>query len=215
TYSPSGAPVAAPTTSLPEDPGGERNWDYRYAWPRDASIGVDAFLGYGKHREAHAFLAFLRHAGRLDLPQLPTLFTLDGRSGPRERILEGWPGFAHSRPVRVGNAASTQFQLDGYGWVINAAWQCVDAGQHLDQTTWRMMRTFIDRVANVWREPDAGIWERRDTPRHHVHSKLMAWLALDRGAKIADGRHANDRQRATRWRRARDELGDDIRRHGW
>ena len=113
TYSPSGAPVAAPTTSLPELFGGERNWDYRYAWPRDASIGIAAFLAAGKDREARAFLAWLLHASRLARPRLPALFTLDGRPGPRERDLPGWPGYAGSRPVRVGNVAARQHQLDG------------------------------------------------------------------------------------------------------
>ena len=128
TYSPSGAPVAAPTTSLPERIGGDRNWDYRYAWPRDASIGIAAFLGAGKPQEARAFLAWLLHASRLSRPCLPVLFTLDGRPGPREAELAGWPGYADSRPVRIGNGAARQHQLDGYGWVVDAAWLLTDAG---------------------------------------------------------------------------------------
>ncbi len=187
TYSPSGAPVAAPTTSLPELLGDERNWDYRFAWPRDASIGIAAFLAAGKHREARAFLAWLLHASRLARPRLPALFTLHGRPGPAERELHGWPGYAKSRPVRVGNGAADQHQLDGYGWVLDAAWLLTDAGQDLDGETWRAMRGFADHVVATWEQPDAGIWERRDEPRHHVHSKLMAWLALDRAARIAFG----------------------------
>jgi GH15 family glucan-1,4-alpha-glucosidase len=215
TYSPSGAPVAAPTTSLPEQVGGSRNWDYRYAWPRDASIGIAAFLGAGKDREARAFLAWLLHASRLARPRLPALFTLDGRPGPSERVLDGWPGYAGSRPVRAGNGASDQHQLDGYGWVLDAAWLLTDTGHRLDGETWRAMRGFADRVARTWQLPDAGIWERRDAPRHHVHSKLMAWLALDRAARMADGRGRRDRGRAERWRDARDRLGDDLRRRGY
>jgi len=118
TYSPSGAPVAAPTTSLPEDPGGIRNWDYRYAWPRDASIGIGAFLGVGKLDEARHFVAWLLHASRLDRPRLPVLLTLHGRHPTAERELDGWPGYARSRPVRVGNGAADQHQLDGYGWSL-------------------------------------------------------------------------------------------------
>jgi GH15 family glucan-1,4-alpha-glucosidase len=215
TYSPSGAPVAAPTTSLPEELGGSRNWDYRYAWPRDASIGIAAFLAVGKVDEARSFLAWLRHAGRLSRPRLPPLFGLDGRPSPDERELPGWPGYAGSRPVRVGNGAATQHQLDGYGWVVDAAWLLVEAGEQLDGETWRVVRGFADEVARAWRRPDAGIWERRDGLRHHVHSKVMAWLALDRAARIAERRGGRAAARATRWRAARDEAGADLRCQGF
>ncbi len=215
TYSPSGAPVAAPTTSLPERLGGERNWDYRYAWPRDASIGIAAFLAAGKHREARAFLAWLLHASRLARPRLPALFTLDGRPGPVERELDGWPGYDDSRPVRVGNGAADQHQLDGYGWVLDAAWLLTDAGHHLDGETWRAMRGFADHVAATWEQPDAGIWERRDEPRHHVHSKLMAWLALDRAARIAQPRGGRAAKRAPLWRAVRDRVAADVRANGF
>ena len=123
TYSPSGAPVAAPTTSLPEVLGGTRNWDYRYAWPRDASIGIGAFLGVGKQDEARAFMAWLLSATRLDRPRLPVLLTLHGKHPAPERELPDWPGYAGSAPVRLGNGAADQHQLDGYGWVLDAAWQ--------------------------------------------------------------------------------------------
>ena len=186
TYSPSGAPVAAPTTSLPEEYGGVRNWDYRFAWPRDASIGIAAFLNVGKVDEARGFLWWLLHASRLARPRLPVLFTLDGRPATAERTLRGWPGYAGSVPVRVGNAAAGQHQLDGYGWVLDAAWVLVQAGHPLYGETWRAMRGFADLVARRWTEPDAGIWEIRDDAAHHVHSKLMGWLALDRGLRIAE-----------------------------
>ena len=215
TYSPSGAPVAAPTTSLPERIGGERNWDYRFAWPRDASIGIAAFLAAGKKREARAFLAWLLHASRLARPRLPALFTLDGRPGPRERELPGWPGYADSRPVRVGNGAAGQHQLDGYGWVLDAAWLLTANGQRLDGETWRAMRGFADRVAATWHEPDAGIWERRDPPRHHVHSKLMAWLALDRAARVATRRGTRAARRATAWEATRDRIAADVHANGF
>ena len=216
TYSPSGAPVAALTTSLPERIGGQRNWDYRYAWPRDASIGVAAFLATGKHREARAFMAWLLHASRLARPRLPVLFTLDGRTGPAEAVLDGWPGYAGSRPVRIGNGASRQHQLDGYGWVIDAAWNLTAAGHRLDSETWRAVASFADQVAATWREPDAGIWEKRAVPAHHVHSKLMAWLALDRATRIASARGSrHQRRRHQRWLEARQALARDIAERGF
>jgi GH15 family glucan-1,4-alpha-glucosidase len=214
TYSPSGAPVAAATTSLPEDPGGIRNWDYRYAWPRDASIGVAAFLGVGKVDEARGFLGWLLHASRLERPRLPALLTLDGRHAPRERELHGWVGYAQSVPVRVGNGAADQHQLDGYGWVIDAAWVLVDAGHPLYSETWRAMRGFADRVAHRWRDPDAGIWEIRDDAAHHVHSKMMGWLALDRALRIAQTHRTPTRQRR-RWETARADIAAEIRARGF
>jgi len=213
TYSPSGASVAAPTTSLPEVLGGGRNWDYRFAWPRDASIGVAAFLGVGMPEEARRFMAWLLHASRLDRPRLPVLLTLDGRSSGRERQLADWPGYLDSRPVRVGNAAAGQHQLDGYGWVIDAAWLLESSGGRLYSETWRAVRGFADEVAVRWREPDAGIWEVRGDPAHHVHSKLMAWLALDRALRIGE-RHRLSARRRDRWQRARDAIDDDVRTHG-
>jgi GH15 family glucan-1,4-alpha-glucosidase len=215
TYSPSGAPVAAPTTSLPEWIGGERNWDYRYAWPRDACIGIAAFLAAGKPQEARAFLAWLLHASRLSRPRLPVLFTLDGRPGPPEAELDGWPGYADSRPVRIGNGAAHQHQLDGYGWVLDAAWLLTNAGHRLYGETWRVAAALADQVAATWTEPDAGIWEKRGEPAHHVHSKLMAWLALDRATRIAAARGDRRRRRQQRWTSARDALASDIRMRGY
>ncbi|MEI5583299.1 MULTISPECIES: glycoside hydrolase family 15 protein [unclassified Agromyces] len=214
TYSPSGAPVAAPTTSLPEQPGGIRNWDYRYAWPRDASIGVGAFLGIGEDLDAHRFLWWLLHASRLQRPRLPVLVTLDGRPAPRERVLADWPGYAGSVPVRVGNAAAGQHQLDGYGWVLDAAWQMVRRGRPLHGETWRTMRGYADLVARRWGEPDAGIWEVRTGAAQHVHSKLMGWLALDRALRIAESHPLGERTRR-RWRAARGAIADEVRSRGF
>ncbi|MEU5668907.1 glycoside hydrolase family 15 protein [Micromonospora sp. NPDC047762] len=213
TYSPSGAPVAAPTTSLPEDPGGVRNWDYRYVWPRDASIGVGAFLSVGKTDEARGFLAWLLHATRLQRPRLPALLTLHGRRVPAERELAGWPGYLNSVPVRMGNGAAGQHQLDGYGWVIDAAWVFAQAGHRLPAETWRAVRGFADVVAGRWREPDAGIWEVREAA-HHVHSKLMGWLALDRALAIAGTHPLPERQRR-RWQEARDAIAAEVRTRGF
>ncbi|MFU8875778.1 glycoside hydrolase family 15 protein [Micromonospora sp. SL4-19] len=213
TYSPSQAPVAAPTTSLPENPGGIRNWDYRYVWPRDASIGVSAFLSVGKPEEAHGFLAWLLYASRLQRPRLPAVFTLHGRHVPAERELPGWPGYLDSAPVRIGNGATGQHQLDGYGWVIDAAWAFAQTGHILYTETWRAVRGFANTVARCWQEPDAGIWEVR-TPSQHVHSKLMGWLALDRALRIADTHPLPFRQRC-RWQVARDAIAAEVRTRGF
>ncbi|MFM9432479.1 glycoside hydrolase family 15 protein [Arthrobacter sp. MP_2.3] len=214
TYSPSGAPVAAPTTSLPEDPGGIRNWDYRFAWPRDASIGIAAFLALGKDGEALNFLNWLLHASRLQRPRLPALLTLTGGHVPRERTLANWPGYAGSAPVRTGNGAAHQHQLDGYGWVLDAAWNLAAQGHRLNSETWRAMRGFTDLVARRWPEPDAGIWEIRDDPAQHVHSKVMGWLALDRALRIAETHRVSTRRRR-RWETARSALAADIRARGF
>ncbi|MEU4602603.1 glycoside hydrolase family 15 protein [Kribbella sp. NPDC023972] len=214
TYSPSGAPVAAPTTSLPEECGGVRNWDYRFAWPRDASIGIAAFLGVGMVDEARGFLWWLLHASRLQRPRLPVLLTLDGRQAPPERGLRDWPGYAGSVPVRVGNDAAQQHQLDGYGWILNAGWTLVQAGHPLYSETWRAMRGFADLVARRWSEPDAGIWEVRGDQVHHVHSKLMAWLALDSALRIAETHRLSDRRRRG-WQAVREAIGIEVKKLGF
>lgn len=214
TYSPSGSPVAAATTSLPEEIGGERNWDYRFAWPRDASIGTGAFLGVGKVDEARAFMAWLLHASRLDRPRMPVLLDLDGRPSPSERVLEGWPGYLDSPPVRVGNGAAGQHQLDGYGWVLDAGWLLTRSGHRLYGETWRALTGFADQVVRRWQDPDAGIWEIRGDEVHHTHSKVMAWLALDRALQIATTRRASSR-RVRRWRAQRDAIAADVRARGF
>jgi len=214
TYSPTGAPVAAPTTSLPEELGGVRNWDYRYAWPRDASIGIGAFLGVGKDNEARRFMAWLRNATRLDRPRLPVLLDLHGRRPRPERELKGWPGYRGSVPVRSGNGAANQRQLDGYGWVLDAAWLLTRAEWRLYGETWRAMAAFADKIATQWRSTDAGIWEVRGDEAHHVHSKLMAWLALDRALRIAERRRTSAK-RVRRWREQRDAVAAEIRERGF
>jgi GH15 family glucan-1,4-alpha-glucosidase len=213
TYSPSGAPVAAPTTSLPEQLGGPRNWDYRYAWPRDASIGIGAFLGVGLDDQARAFLYWLLHASRRDRPRLPALLTVHGRRVPAEREVLGWAGYGDSRPVRFGNGARDQHQLDNYGWVIDAMWLLVRDGHRLYGETWRAAMAMADHVAGRWRDPDAGLWEIRGEPTHYVHSKLMAWLALDRALRIA-GTHRAPAPRRARWTAERDAIGADVAAHG-
>jgi GH15 family glucan-1,4-alpha-glucosidase len=214
TYTPSGAPVAAPTTSLPEVIGGSSNWDYRFSWPRDASIGLSAFLSLGRPEEAHAFIHWLLHASRLTRPRLHVLYTLDGNPGPAEREIPEAPGYRGSRPVRVGNAASHQHQLDVYGWVLDAAWGMVRSGRRLHGETWRSMSGLADFVAETWRRPDASIWEVRGKERHYVHSKLMGWLALDRAVRIA-GTHGTRRRRVEQWKAERDAVAADVHERGF
>jgi GH15 family glucan-1,4-alpha-glucosidase len=155
------------------------------------------------------FLAWLLHASRLERPRLPVLLTLDGRHSPAERELAGWPGYAGSRPVRLGNGAARQHQLDGYGWVLDAAWLLTNAGHRLYSETWRAMRGFAGEVARRWSEPDAGIWEIRGDGAHHVHSKLMGWLALDRALRIAERQRTTRRQRQA-WEQQRDALAAEV-----
>ena len=214
THSPTGAPVAAVTTSLPEVVGGVRNWDYRYTWPRDASIGVAAFAGLGMQAEARMFLRWLLHASRLDRPRLPVLLTLDGRKAPGERTVDGWPGYRGSTPVRTGNGARDQHQLDGYGWLVDALHVFDSRCAPVDAETWRAVKRFADFVADHWQEPDAGIWEERSEPSHHTHSHLMAWLALDRTLRLART-HRAGRRRVRRWETARDEIAAAIRSRGF
>ncbi|MDQ3990734.1 MAG: glycoside hydrolase family 15 protein, partial [Actinomycetota bacterium] len=213
TYAPSGAPVAAPTTSLPEEIGGARNWDYRFAWPRDASLGVAAFLGVGKPKEAETFLRWLAIASRLTRPAVQVLYDLDGRPGVSERERWDLAGYAGSLPVRLGNAACNQHQLDVYGWIVEAAWRMERAGRELDRHIWAAVRGWTDYVCGCWREPDAGMWERRSEARHFVHSKLMGWQALDRALALAERRRVRS-SRLARWRRERAALGRDILRRG-
>jgi GH15 family glucan-1,4-alpha-glucosidase len=213
TYAPSGAPVAAPTTSLPEVAGGERNWDYRFSWPRDAAIGVGAFLAAGKKAEARSFLHWLHHTSRLSRPRLSVLYTVFGKTVPAEVDVVGAPGYLASRPVRFGNSATLQHQLDVYGWVVDAAYLYESNAGILDRTTWRAVRSFVDFVARHWREPDAGIWEVRGEKRQYVHSKVMAWVALDRGLRMLQERR--DARRLSAWSRARDDLAAEIKKEGF
>lgn len=205
TFSPSGAVVASPTTSLPEAIGAGRNWDYRYAWPRDASLASGAFTAAGKLPEARAFLNWLLHTTRLTRPRIEVLYTLDGTRGHREVELEEVAGYRWSRPVRTGNAAATQHQLDVYGWIVDAAWHIHTAGEEIDRPTWGMVADYADYARQHWAEPDAGIWEVRGRHRHYTSSKLMAWLALDRARRMALDR-GSDGRRAKAWGAAASEL---------
>jgi GH15 family glucan-1,4-alpha-glucosidase len=191
TFAPSGAVVAAPTTSLPEEPGGVRNWDYRYCWLRDASLTLQALHDLGCVLEAQAYLAWLVHATRLTWPKLRLMYDVYGRPDTPEQQLEHLSGFAGSRPVRIGNAAAGQLQLDVYGEVLDAVYQFTRRGGRLDRETSRMIGGFGETVCRCWREPDEGIWETRSGRQLHTFSKAMCWVAIDRLIRLHDAGHAH------------------------
>lgn len=212
-FAPSGAIAAAPTTSLPEAIGGERNWDYRYSWIRDSSFTLDALLQLGRHAEARSYFWWFMHATRLTLPRLRALYRLDGGAQATERMLP-LDGYRGSRPVRIGNGAAGQLQLDAYGELLDAAFVYVREGYRLDRDTARDLARLADFVGARWREPDAGIWEVRTTPRHHTQSKAMCWVALDRARRLAELGQVPARH-AARWSAEAEAVRRFVDGHCW
>jgi GH15 family glucan-1,4-alpha-glucosidase len=211
-YSPSGAIIAAPTTSLPEEIGGVRNWDYRFTWLRDASWTIDALLQLGYAGEARSFLWWFMHASRLTHPRLEVLYTVNGSNRAPERDL-GLTGHRRSRPVRVGNGALAQQQLDVYGEVLHAVWLYVRSGHKLDKATAGDVAQLADWVAEHWEDRDCGIWEVRSQPQHFVQSKAALWVALDRASRLAECGAIPDR--SGRWERAARAIREFVDEHGW
>jgi GH15 family glucan-1,4-alpha-glucosidase len=213
TYQPTGGIVAAPTTSLPERLGGIRNWDYRFCWLRDATLTLTAMLRSGYRDEALAWREWLLRAVAGDPSEIQIMYGIAGERRLDERELEWLPGFAGSRPVRVGNAASTQLQIDVFGEVLDAAYQTVAHGAPRSEFGWGLLLKALEWLEEGWRLPDAGIWEVRGPQRHFTHSKVMAWVAFDRAVRMHDEFERDGP--AERWRAARDEIHAEVLAEAW
>lgn len=213
TYAPTGGVVAAPTTSLPEWPGGVRNWDYRYCWLRDATYTLYALMLAGYRGEALAWRDWLLRAVAGDPSKLQIMYGLAGERRLTEHSLDWLPGYEGSAPVRVGNAAVQQLQLDVYGEVMDALHQARRAGLSPEPASWRLQVALLDFLEGAWREPDEGIWEVRGPRQHFTHSKIMAWVAFDRAVKTVE--HLGMDGPVERWRKLRDAIHAEVCARGW
>nr|MDQ3604504.1 glycoside hydrolase family 15 protein [Actinomycetota bacterium] len=207
-YAPTGALVAAATTSLPETPGGQRNWDYRYTWMRDATFMLWGLYTLGFDWEANDFFYFVMDVAEAEEGQLQVMYGIDGRANLDEETLEHLSGYEAAKPVRVGNSAYNQEQHDVWGAVLDSVYLHTKSRDHLPERIWPIMVKQVEDALRRWREPDRGIWEVRGEPKHFTSSKLMCWVAMDRGARLAEIRE--DAQRAKKYQAAADEIKDDI-----
>jgi len=212
TYEPTGGIVAAATTSLPEDIGGVRNWDYRYCWLRDATITLEALLRTGYSAEADSWRQWLARAIAGDAKDVQIMYGVAGERRLAEWEVSWLSGYEQSAPVRVGNAAVEQRQLDVYGEVIDALTMGREAGLNFDKHTWSLQRQLLDFLEKHWHEPDEGIWEVRGPRRHFVHSKVMAWVAFDRALHLVE---QGNQGPADRWRKIRDEIHAQVLEQGY
>ncbi|MYE57217.1 MAG: glycoside hydrolase family 15 protein [Acidimicrobiaceae bacterium] len=214
-HGPTGAIIAAPTTSLPQELGGSRNWDYRYCWMRDASMAASTLVRLGSTREAMDLLDWLLQLiedGGADLDHLAPIYTVDGGALPPEHFHPHLPGYGGSHPVRIGNAAEQQAQTDVFGPIMELIWRLGQAGAPLDEPHWHLVEQLVAAVSLRWREPDQGIWEIRAEPRHHVHSKAMCWMAVDRGIAVARSVFG---RLVPEWEQLRDTIAAEILSEGW
>ncbi len=213
TFAPTGGIVAAATTSLPEQLGGVRNWDYRFCWVRDATFTLYALLSNGYQDEAVAWREWLLRAAAGDPAQMNIMYGLSGRRRLTEVELKWLPGYDNSRPVREGNAAYAQFQLDVFGELLDAFHQARRAGVPPEEDAWHVERALAEFLESAWHRPDEGIWEVRGPRRHFTHSKVMAWVAFDRMVKAVE--HFGLEGPAERWRQARDEVHREVCEKGY
>jgi alpha,alpha-trehalase len=215
TYRPTGAIVAAPTTSLPETVGGERNWDYRYSWIRDSSLTIEALYIGACTDEAEEFISFMTSSagGRAGEGSLQIMYGIGGEHDLSERELRHLRGWRDSAPVRVGNGAWDQVQLDVYGELLNSLWLYQDRLGDLHMEIQQFVADLADTAARRWKETDSGMWEMRGEPRHHLSSKVLCWVALDRAIKLAD--QLGDYAKVSEWEAARDEIRDAVLERGW
>jgi len=212
TYMPTGATVAASTTSLPETPGGERNWDYRFTWMRDATFTLQALHWLNLDWEADEFMQFIADLEPNDDGAMQIMYGIDGRRDLTEITLDELSGYAGARPVRVGNGAYNQRQNDVFGAVLDSILMHTRRSQRMPRRLWPIVQSQAECATRVWREPDQGIWEARGDPQHYVSSKLMCWVALDRAAKLAQ--IGGDPELAQTWGKTAEEIHQDILDHG-
>jgi len=215
TYRPTGAIVAAPTCSLPEGIGGERNWDYRYTWIRDAAFTLYGLMRIGLTDEAHRFMDWIQARAHELSPDgsLQVMYGIDGRHTLTEETLDHLEGYRGSRPVRIGNGAYSQFQLDIYGELMDSVYLFNKYGTPISYDFWVNLRRLLNWLCDNWQQPDEGIWEVRGGQQHFVYSKLMCWVALDRGIRLANKRSfPADRDR---WEKTRDQIYEEIMAKGW
>jgi GH15 family glucan-1,4-alpha-glucosidase len=209
---PTGATVAALTTSLPETPGGERNWDYRYTWMRDATFTLQALHWLSLDWEADEFMQFVADVEPTEDGSLQIMYGIDGRRQLPESTLDHLSGYAGAQPVRIGNGAFDQRQNDVFGAVLDSILLHARKSQRLPRRLWPIVESQAECATKVWREPDQGIWEARGAPQHYVSSKLMTWVALDRAASLAEIR--GDAGLAGTWRGTAEEIRADVLEHG-